>query len=534
MSDSKQTIGNYKIIAELKRGAQGLVYVVEDVRTQERCCLKSMNIPESCKMDFDKTMLILKLVGESNEKDVFVKYKEHFFEGKNAILVMEYCSGGDLQTLIEKRRLQGKRFSEAEITELLIDGATALQKLLALNMIHRDVKAANFLIGDDGKFKICDLNTSKLLEGTEGASTIIGTVEYSAPEVISCEKYSYPADVWSLGVVAYQMMVGRTPFVNERGINIVKLAQGIYDPVDSALGFSQPLVDLVSLCLSVDPSKRPIPAHVLASPVVAKTQEAAMQERKLREIVATEVSVAVGRCEERMRKEFEEKLESFRKEMSERFEKKRNARILHACNKAGVTMACLHELCGVTVNTILMEAFARAAGELHTFDLLVVGGADRCGDALDHLKPFEAQIDAFRNRGGAVLMLHDSSCMYSAGRDTDLAEFLPSVNADLGWTRTASQPFYETEIVKLEGFAPVFASPNRIPPTFTVHKTHGDLNGNSQRHTLIKDSHGRPFLMANWGRRVAKVETGHSNQALADELRVIVNVVHHLLLSAGK
>lgn len=274
---STQTIKNYKIIRELKGGAQGFVYLVEDMKTHEQLCLKSMSIPESKRGDYDKTMSILKLVSESDVKDVFVKYKEHFFQEKNAVLVMEYCSGGDLQTLIEKRTLERGRFSEAEINKLLIDGTTALEKLHALGMIHRDVKGANFLIGDHGKFKICDLNTSKLLEGTKGASTVVGTLENSAPEVISSEDYSYPVDMWSLGTVLYQMMVGRTPFVNERGLNVVKLAQGIYNPVDAALGYSQPLVDFVGSCLLVDPLRRPTPAQALALPFVAAAREAALR-----------------------------------------------------------------------------------------------------------------------------------------------------------------------------------------------------------------------------------------------------------------
>jgi hypothetical protein len=73
-----------EIIRELKGGTQGFVYVVEDMETHEQLCLKSMSIQESKRGDYEKTMSILKLVSESDVKDVFVKYKEHFFQEKNA------------------------------------------------------------------------------------------------------------------------------------------------------------------------------------------------------------------------------------------------------------------------------------------------------------------------------------------------------------------------------------------------------------------------------------------------------------------
>lgn len=252
----------------LNSGAQGSVHIVNDIKTKETFCLKVMIIEESLKKEFNSTMEFLKSVSESDESNVFVKYVEHFFENEKGILVMEYCSGGDLQTLIKKKAIEKDKFSETEICKLIFNAATALKKLHSLGMIHRDVKDSNFLIGGDGNFKLCDFNTSKLVGADAKTSTVVGTFPNCAPEVLEGKGYSFPVDMWSLGTVLYQMMVGRTPFVTETGLNIVKLAAGEFEPISAHLGYSQLLVDLVHLCLSVDPSRRPTPAQVLASPLI--------------------------------------------------------------------------------------------------------------------------------------------------------------------------------------------------------------------------------------------------------------------------
>lgn len=297
MFNLQSIVENYKIISQLKGGAQGFVFVVEDLTSHEKCVLKSMCIEDGQKSDFEKMVKIWKVLCDSKVKDFFVKYKNHFYKSTNAILIMEYCASGDLDALIKKKAMKKEKFSEVEVIKLLIEGVSALEELHSHNLIHRDVKAANFLVGDDGKFKITDFNTWKSLEGTMGAGTMVGTLEYTAPEVARSEGYSYPVDIFSLGVVLYQMMMGRTPFVNERGVNLMNLMMGKYEPINVSLGYTQALVDLVHACLSIDPALRPTPTQVLTHALVRKIQDAAALHEAVLTTVVAEVSARTAGLE---------------------------------------------------------------------------------------------------------------------------------------------------------------------------------------------------------------------------------------------
>lgn len=201
-----EIVKNYKILLSMKRGSQGFVYLVEEVRSHEQCALKSLPMEESKKVDFEKMIEAWKTMGKSKSKDFIVSLKEHFYEDSTAIVIMEFCGGGDLETLMKKKALEGEKFTEQEVVKLLIEGARALDIMHFLKLIHRDIKPANFLIGVDGKYKMSDFNTSKILEGSFNTSTMIGTLEYTAAEIMNSEEYSFPVDMFSLGAVLYQMM----------------------------------------------------------------------------------------------------------------------------------------------------------------------------------------------------------------------------------------------------------------------------------------------------------------------------------------
>lgn len=266
-------IRNYKIIKELKQGGQGLVFVVEELKAQKKYVLKSIFVEEAKKSEFEKMISKWKILSESKVKDYIVRYIEHFFEGKNAVMIMEYCDEGDLENMMSKKILANEKFTESEVTEVLIDIMNILEFMHSLGLIHRDVKSSNILIGADGKFKLSDFNTAKVLDGKCGTSTMAGTMEYTPPEVMNGEKYTFSADVYSLGVTAYQMMVGKTPYATEHGVATMDLLLGKYTPIGTVaagLVYSPGLIDLVHACLARDPASRPTPAQVLVSPLVMR------------------------------------------------------------------------------------------------------------------------------------------------------------------------------------------------------------------------------------------------------------------------
>lgn len=140
-------------------------------------------------------------------------------------LVLEHCDGGDLR---DHLRQLGRPLSEPEARHLLAQLASALAFLRDHRVVHRDLKPQNLLLQLPGLvLKLADFGFAKHLRDDEMAATICGSPLYMAPEVFRGSKYSAAADLWSVGVLAYEMLVGRVPFAAE---SIGALVLKVSDP----------------------------------------------------------------------------------------------------------------------------------------------------------------------------------------------------------------------------------------------------------------------------------------------------------------
>ncbi|KAJ6238302.1 camk family protein kinase [Anaeramoeba flamelloides] len=176
---------------------------------------------------------------------------------------MEFANGGDLREKIERQKDLGQYFSEGEILEMFIQICLALQHIHSKKIIHRDLKLANIFLTKSGQIKVGDFGISKLLQNTlEKAKTVCGTPYYLSPEIINQKPYSYKTDVWSIGIILYELCTLKRAF---NGTNIPQLAFKISSSkVDPIPGFySKHLQRLVYELLERDESKRPTINQIL-------------------------------------------------------------------------------------------------------------------------------------------------------------------------------------------------------------------------------------------------------------------------------
>lgn len=275
----EKRIGNYDVINLLKQGAQGLVYLARDVNG-EKIVIKSIPVDLEKKIEVEAVLKSWKELSLSGTN--IVPYIEHFFNDNRLCCVMKFCSKGDLDTLIKKRFFENRKFSESEVFHVMFDGMTGLQGMHSKKWIHRDIKSANLLIDEDGRVLISDFGTAKIVNMETSTMTVVGTMLYVAPEVLNNEEYSFPIDVFSLGVVFYEMITGKNPFMGDRGPKMASLLRAEYPPIPPELGYSPELMDIIHSCLALNPALRPTPASFLASPWVARMRRADEEKVQLK------------------------------------------------------------------------------------------------------------------------------------------------------------------------------------------------------------------------------------------------------------
>lgn len=208
------------------------------------------------------------------------------------LLIFEYADAGDLSIQVNARAPGQRYFKEHEILMITAQLCLALRNVHCRNMMHRDLKADNIFLTTSGLIKLGDFGLARQYDdsvSTDVGSTFCGTPYYLAPELWNQSLYSNKADVWSLGVVMYELMALKKPFVAATMKELVsKVISGVYEPLPPFYG--PETVALVQSMLSLDPVKRPTIEDVLRAPVMVSLGLSQLR-RNLPRLIAVEERV---------------------------------------------------------------------------------------------------------------------------------------------------------------------------------------------------------------------------------------------------
>ncbi len=205
-----QTLRNrYTITAQLGKGAMGVVYRATDSQTGQAVAIKVI----ARELAFNDAMLErFKREGEALYQlrhPNIVGFVDAFQHNDQYVIVMEYVPGGSLNDHLKRGQLPVER-----ARRIALELCDALTRVHHLNIIHRDLKPENILIAEDGTPKLTDFGVAKLVEGSRmtRTGTQVGTPYYMSPEAWEGKPLDGQADIWSLGVVLYEMLSGEVPF----------------------------------------------------------------------------------------------------------------------------------------------------------------------------------------------------------------------------------------------------------------------------------------------------------------------------------
>ena len=259
---------NYKVIKLLGEGSFGKAFLCKNESNNRICVIKQIVIEDMNQKEKDDAYNEAQILGKLDHPNI-IKLLEVFDskKPKHALnIVTEYADGGDLS---EKIKSQNKKpFTELEILNYFTQICLALKHIHEKKIIHRDLKSSNIFLMKNGLIKLGDFGISKGFQNTmEKAKTMVGTPYYLSPEILENKPYDAKSDIWSLGVLLYEMMTFKMPFsANSFPILVVKILRGNYTPPPTI--YSKDLREIIDKCLIVDYRKRPTIQQILNFPII--------------------------------------------------------------------------------------------------------------------------------------------------------------------------------------------------------------------------------------------------------------------------
>ncbi|EPY30522.1 protein kinase [Angomonas deanei] len=194
-----------------------------------------------------------------------VKHFDDFRKEGKILVIMEYGSGGDLNKQVKQRAKENLPFKEHEVGLLLYQIVLALDEVHGRRMMHRDLKSANIFLMPTGIIKLGDFGFSKQYNDSvslEVGQSFCGTPYYLAPELWNRQRYSKKADMWSLGVILYELLTLRRPFKGPSQREIMhQVLYSTYDPFPCPV--SDSMKGLLDQLLSREPKSRPTTQELL-------------------------------------------------------------------------------------------------------------------------------------------------------------------------------------------------------------------------------------------------------------------------------
>jgi len=248
-AEKRWELDDFEIGKPLGNGKFGRVYLAREKRSKFIVALKVLDKEQVKNADVGHQIRReIEIQSHLRHPNVLRMYG-YFYDSKRVYLIIEYAQNGELFKLLRK----SEKFDEKTSAKYVVQMCNAISYLHSKHVIHRDIKPENILIGENGELKIADFGWSVHAVSSR-RSTLCGTLDYLSPEMVEGEEHDESVDVWSLGVLLYEFLVGAPPFESPGQKNTIERIKQVDVTFPECI--SEGAKDLILKFLQKDPSKR--------------------------------------------------------------------------------------------------------------------------------------------------------------------------------------------------------------------------------------------------------------------------------------